>query len=259
MSLPLDYNVNLEKPPAIHATAFVGDGVELGDGVAIGPGAVILGPTRIGDRVWIGPGVMIGGPPEISSLRQNSAWTGDLDHAGVIIGDDTVIRERSVIHQGSARPTVVGNHCWLLNGAYLAHDVQLGDHVTISAGVSIGGHVSVGDRVTVGMNAVIHQRRSIAPGAMVGMGTVLTRDVPPFAKVYGVPPRLHGANAVGMSRLGIDAAAVDALVALYAAGSTTFVGDLAGTDLEPLTAHIAWWSAVVDVRAVRAGDEADLS
>ena len=69
------------------------------------------------------------------------------------------------------------------------------------------------------MNTVVHQRRVIGPGAMVGMGSVVTRDVPPFAKAYGNPCRVHGVNAVGMSRGGLPQEAVDFVSAAYGRGS----------------------------------------
>src|SRR5699024_4327723 len=85
--------------------------------------------------------------------------------------------------------------CWILNRAYLAHDVIVGDNVTVSAGVSVGGHCVIGDRVNLGMNVSVHQRRIIAVGAMVGMGTPVTADIPPYAKVYGTPARVQGVNS----------------------------------------------------------------
>lgn len=240
---------------SIHPTAYVGPGVILGDEVAIGPFVTIFGPTTIGDRAWIGAGASIGAPPEISSLRQNTAWTGDLEHAGVVIGPDTVIRERVVIHQGSARPTVVGKGCWLLNGAYLAHDVQTGDGVTVSAGVSVGGHCTIGDGVTIGMNAVVHQRRVIAAGAMVGMGTALTGDVPPYGKVYGVPPRLHGVNSVGMTRAGIAPDAIAALQEAYEAGDVQL--EVAGESLKEIAETIEQWRRTSTGRTVQVSAVSD--
>lgn len=202
----------------IHDTAHIGDGVVLGQGVRIGPGAVLLGPARIGDRVFIGPNSVIGSPPEISSLPQNAAWAGDLDHAGVVIEHDVVIRDLVVIHQGSHRPTTIGRGSWLLNSVYAAHDVLIGEEVTVSAGVRLGGHVVVGDRANLGMGAVVHQRRVVGAGAMVGMGTPLTGDVPPFAKAYGSPPRLHGLNTYLLTRLQVDDTQVQALAGTYASG-----------------------------------------
>lgn len=224
---------------AISPLAFIGDGVTLGEGVTVGPHAVILGPCTIGDGVWIGPGAHIGGPPEISSLPQNAAWSGDLQHAGVVIGDRTVIREGAVVHQGSHRATTIGADCWVLNRAYLAHDVLVGDATTISAGVSIGGHCVIGDRVNIGMNASVHQRRIIASGAMVGMGTPVTADVPPFAKAYGSPARVADVNAVGMQRSGIADEVATALLSHYELEGTALVST--DESLEALSTFISDW------------------
>jgi UDP-N-acetylglucosamine acyltransferase len=221
----------------IHASAVIGDGVELGERVAIGPGAVLLGPLTVGDDCWIGPGVVLGTPPEITSAPHNSDWTSAQQQSGVVIGARTVIRELSTVHQGSYRPTTIGADSWLLNRVYVAHDCQLGDHVTLSAGVSLGGHILVGAGVNVGMNAVVHQRRVIAPGAMVGMGTVVTKDIPPYSLVYGNPVRLHGVNKVGMSRAGIEDSVIERLAAEYSDGRLP-------EDLpESVFEAFSWWKA----------------
>ncbi len=245
----------------IAETAYIGEGVTLGRDVKIGPGAVLLGPLTVGDGVWIGPGAQLGAPPEISSLPQNAAWAGDQRHAGVIIGDG------AVIHQGSHRPTTVGANCWILNRAYLAHDVQVGAGTTISAGVSIGGHCTIGERVNIGMNAVVHQRRVIANGAMVGMGTPVTRDVPPFAKLYGTPPRITGVNSVGMERAGVNPGAAELLWERYLAGDTLLwdeavvtelvrAGSAPGSDAEPVLANaLQHWQQFAELRPARTAAE----
>lgn len=234
---------------SIHPTAFIGDGVELGEGVVIGPGAVLLGHARIGDRAWIGPGAAIGGPPEIATLPQLAAWDGELAYAGVVLGADVVIREHVVIHQGSQRPTTVGASSWVLNRAYLAHDVELGAESTVSAGVSIGGHCSLGGGVNLGMNAVVHQRRIIGAGAMVGMGSAVTADVPPFAKVYGVPARLGGANEYGMRRRGLSESLIESVVRSFDEGDVELVAG--GPVLEEIAEELAWWRAFESRRPVK--------
>ena len=135
----------------ISPLAFIGPGVELGADVTIGPGAVILGPCVVEDGAWIGAGAQIGAPPEMTDQAQNAAWAGDLAHAGVRIGSRAVIREGAVVHQGSYRETTVGAGAWILNRAYVAHDVLVGEAATVSAGVSIGGHCVISSASAAGI------------------------------------------------------------------------------------------------------------
>jgi UDP-N-acetylglucosamine acyltransferase len=224
----------------VHPSAVIGDGVTLGADVVVGPGAVLLGPLKIGDRVWIGPQVVIGTPPEMGSQRQNAAWEGDLDHCGVEIGDDVVIRELSTIHQGSHRTTTIGTGSWLLNSVYVAHDCLIGAEVTLSAGVRVGGHAIIGAHCNLGMNASVHQYRVIGAGSMIGMGSPVTHDLPPFAKAYGSPIRRHGLNTYVLNKLGVSPDAAAALAEAYDRGDFS----LTGADADPaLVETVTWWQA----------------
>lgn len=227
----------------ISSRAFIGEGVELGERVAVGPGAVLLGPCVIEDDAWIGAGAQLGAPPEMTDHVQNIAWDGELAHAGVLIRRGAVIREGAVIHQGSYRATTVGVGSWVLNRAYLAHDVLLGDDATVSAGVSIGGHCVIGDRVNIGMNASVHQRTFIGAGCMVGMGTPVARDLPPYVKAYGSPLRIHGLNAIGMQRHGVAEAEITALHTAYERGDLLLERAAGHEWGDPLAAAIAQWQS----------------
>lgn len=229
-------------PVHVHPTAVVGPGVELGSGVIVGPHAVLLGPCTVGDDVWIGPGAHVGGPPEIGTLRHNVPWEGDLDYHRVLIGARTRLRDGVTIHHGSVRETLVGADCLLFAGSYVAHDVQIGDGVTLSAGTSVGGHATIRSGANLGLNVSVHQRRVIGPLAMVGMGTTVTRDIPPYATAYGVPPRVHGINAFGMRRAGFADHVADLLLAVYAGrGDPSGLPDVVRVELD-------WWDAVPERR-----------
>jgi UDP-N-acetylglucosamine acyltransferase len=234
----------------IHPSAIIGDQVVLGDEVVVGPGAVLLGPLQVGNRVWIGPNAVIGTPPEIASLPQNTAWDGDVAHLGVEIGDDVVIRELSTVHQGSHRATVIGSGTWLLNSVYVAHDSLIGREVTLSAGVRIGGHAVIGDHTNIGMNAAVHQHRIVAPGCMVGMGSPVTRDLPPFAKAFGSPLRLQGLNSYVLEKLGVSEDTVTRIAAAYAGGDFSFA-EFAGEAL--LSEYANWWLAKNPTRLIGIG------
>lgn len=233
----------------IHPTAFVGPDVALGVDVVVGPFAVLLGPARIEDRVWIGPGAKIGAPPEMSSLPQRAAWDGETDYFGVVLGKDVVVRENVVIHQGSHRATTVGRGSWLLNSSYIAHDAVLGEDVTVSAGVQIGGHAEIGSMANLGMGVTIHQRRIVGPGCMIGMGTPVTRDVPPFVKAFGNPIRRHGINHYALVRAGATDADIARLEQAYSNDD-----DVPATTWDGIGAHVEWWRGHAELRPARRAD-----
>ena len=201
----------------IHHTAVVGAGVEMGSGNVIGAYAVLLGPMRLGDGNWIGPHVVLGTPPEVRGIDHGTELGGGSGN-GVEIGDGNVIREYTTVHQGHYAVTHLGNRCVLMNRVYIAHDGMVAEGVTMASGTSLGGHVHIGASANLGMGVVVHQHRVIGPLAMVGMGSVVTRDLPPCSLSYGNPCRVRSANRVGLRRAGVPSAVVDAVDRVYAEG-----------------------------------------
>jgi len=79
--------------------------------------------------------------------------------------------------------------------AYVAHDCVIGDFVTFAPGVRCNGRVHIDDYAYIGTSAIIREGTSEKPlhigkGAVIGMGAVVTRDVPAGATVVGNPARL---------------------------------------------------------------------
>ena len=210
---------------SIHPTAVVGKRVRLGTGNTIGPYAVIGGDAVIGDGNWIGAGVKIGCPPEVRGFPHDGDWIDAPAGAGVSIGDRNILREEVQVHGGWQERTRLGDDVFVMNRAYVAHDGEIGDGTTLASGVALGGHVRVGRNANLGLNASVHQRRVIGALAMVGMGSVVTRDVPPFSKSFGNPCVLRGVNAVGLSRAGVPDAAVERLVSRFDATGTIDAAD----------------------------------
>jgi UDP-N-acetylglucosamine acyltransferase len=218
----------------VHPTAVIADDVVLGSDNVIGAFAVILGPTTIGDRNWIGPQVVIGTPAEIRGIDHGLDAGGV--GTGIRIGNANVIREYTTIHQGHYASTTIGDGCYLMNRCYLAHDDVVHDGVTMASGATLGGHVHVGAGANLGMGVIVHQRRVIGGLAMVGMGAVVTRDLPPAALAYGNPCRVRGANQVGMQRAGVAAEEIAAVELAYSGGDVPHVGE------DPVLAEAwNWW------------------
>lgn len=91
-------------------------------------------------------------------------------------------------------------HCYL---------IEIGDDVTMSIRVTLMAHdasmkrkteyarlgrIVIGDRVFIGANATILPGVSIGDDAIVGAGSVVTRDIPPGMIAAGVPARVIGST-----------------------------------------------------------------
>lgn len=186
----------------IHPTAILEGDVRIGVGNYIGPFAHISGPVVIGDNNWIGSNVRIGAIPEVKSINHFESAT-SADVFGVRIGNNAVIREAAQIHQGWKRETLIGSGSFIMNQVYIAHDCSIGENSTIASSVLLAGNVTLGVMANLGLGTTVHQGRNIGPLAMVGMASVITRDVPAFSKCFGSPAQVRGVNLIGMQRAGI--------------------------------------------------------
>ncbi|WP_286860062.1 MULTISPECIES: NeuD/PglB/VioB family sugar acetyltransferase [Acinetobacter] len=79
--------------------------------------------------------------------------------------------------------------------SYVAHDCIIGDYVTFAPGVKCNGNIHIEDHAYIGTSAVIKQGTPDKPlvigkGAVVGMGAVVTKSVPPGVTVVGSPARI---------------------------------------------------------------------
>ncbi len=85
---------------------------------------------------------------------------------------------------------VVGDRVFALSGATINHDNVIEDEVVFASRVTLAGFVHVERRVYLGQNCSIRQHLRIGGGAMIGMGAVVVKDVPPNAVMAGNPARL---------------------------------------------------------------------
>ena len=184
----------------------IGDDVELGNQVRIDSHCVIDGRTTIGDETHIYPFVSIGLPPQ------------DLKFAGeqtdTFIGRKNVIREFVTIHRGTkggGGRTQIGDDCFLMAQAHVAHDCLIGNHVIMANAATLAGHVTVHDRANIGAYSGVHQFCRIGREAYVGGYSVVVKDALPFALTVGNHAKCYGLNKVGARRRGYSRETIDAL------------------------------------------------
>jgi acetyltransferase-like isoleucine patch superfamily enzyme len=118
---------------------------------------------------------------------------------------------RPFIHK--LRGVKLGNNVWIGEEVFLENNypdhIEIGDETQLTMQVAIlthfrgPGRVVIGPRVWVGARALIaaahNQTLTIGEGAVIGAGSVVTRDVPPFTFVAGSPAKLLAHVTVPMT------------------------------------------------------------
>jgi UDP-N-acetylglucosamine acyltransferase len=192
--------------------AVVGPSVQIGHGCQIGPSAVLEGNVSLGEDCLLGPSVMVTGNTTIG--RGNRFFHGasigndpqDLKYRGeptyLEIGDENVFREYCTVHRaaGEGGKTRIGSSNMLMAYVHIAHNCVIGDQVIIANAVNIAGHVEVESFATIGGMTPVHQFVRIGAYSMVGGGSRLPQDVPPFIRVAGNPVEVCGINSIGLKR-----------------------------------------------------------
>ncbi len=212
----------------IHPTAIIDPSASIGEGVSIGPYSVIGADVTIGKGSWIGPHVVVNGPTTIGEENRIYQFASigeapqDLKYDGeptrLEIGDRNTIRESVTINRGTpggGGVTKVGNDNLFMAYIHIAHDCHVGNNVIFSNNTSLAGHATVGDCVILSGFTLVHQFCSIGSYAFTGMGSAISKDVPPYLIVNGNPSAPHGLNKVGLKRRGFSDETIRELLHAY--------------------------------------------
>lgn len=181
--------------------AVIGPEVEIGPGCTVGAHAVVEGPTRMGARNVVHPHAAIGRDPQDRKYRPG-------EPSRLEIGDGNTFREFVTINRGTDQGggvTRVGNDCWLMASAHVAHDCVVGNDVVMANCAGVAGHAHIGHHVTLASFSGAHQFCRVGDYSFLGIYSGVTRDVPPYVLVAGQPPRPRGVNVIGLRRHGFSA------------------------------------------------------
>jgi acetyltransferase-like isoleucine patch superfamily enzyme len=152
--------------------------LRIGSGANIRSGTVVYVGTTIGRGLQTGHNVVI---------REEN-----------VIGDNVGIWSNTVIDYGCR----IGNNVKIHNNVYVAQFTTIEDDAFLAPGVSIAndmrplcaecthaGGPTIKRGARIGVNVTILPRVTVGEYALVGAGSVVTKDVPPYAVVYGNPAR----------------------------------------------------------------------
>lgn len=207
----------------------IGAGCRIGPFAVIHGGTVIADGARIEEHTVVGKpehgyavGKIYDGTGTATAIGAGTVIrSGAIVYAGTRIGGETVVGHHTLLRSCVAvgdrvqlghnltveRDTRIGDEVRCSPGSHITSSCVLADHVFLGAGVR-----TVNDRfliwrdperepdlraphfergAKVGSGAVILAGVTVGENALVGAGSVVTRDVPPQAVAYGVPARVR--------------------------------------------------------------------
>jgi UDP-2-acetamido-3-amino-2,3-dideoxy-glucuronate N-acetyltransferase len=159
MSTPADYFV--------HESSYIDNNVQIGAGTQIWHFCHVLDDVRIGERCRIGQNVVIG--PDVQVGNNVKIQNNVSVYRGVTLEDDVF-----------CGPSMVFTNVLTPRSSFARNRPEDCLPTLVRRGASIGA------------NATIVCGHTIGEYALVGAGSVVTRDVPAYAIVYGNPARQHG-------------------------------------------------------------------
>ncbi len=186
-------NAIIEKGAEIHPEVFIGPNTYIGGQVKIGPRTIIhanvsiYDGTKIGTNVVIHSGTVIGASGFGYEREDNGEFLAFPHMGGVLIEDDVEIGANTCIDRGTLGDTTIGKGTKIDNLCHIAHNVEIGKHSAIIALTLIGGSTKIGDYSWVAPCACVRDGLRIGKNTILGMGTVVTKDVEDNAIVLGIP------------------------------------------------------------------------
>lgn len=204
-------DAKLGKDVIVEPFAYIAGNVVIGDETWIGPNSTIMDGARIGKKCRIFPSAVVSGIPQDLKFRGEDTTAE--------IGDNTTIREGVTVNRGTAAvgKTVIGENCLLMAYCHVGHDCAVGNHVIIGNTTGLAGEVKVGDWAILSGGTLIHQFARIGAHVMVGGGSKIRIDVPPFIKADREPLAFMGLNSVGLTRRGFEKERIDEIHNIYRA------------------------------------------
>jgi UDP-2-acetamido-3-amino-2,3-dideoxy-glucuronate N-acetyltransferase len=154
-----------EKNYFVHESSYVDDGAEIGEGTKIWHFCHIMAGAKIGKNCVLGQNVNIGARAVIGDgvkIQNNVSVYDD------VILEDDVFCGPSCVFTNVINPRAFVERKHEYRKTVVKKGASIGANATIVCGVAIGEY------------------------ALIGAGSVVTRDVPDYALVYGNPARVQG-------------------------------------------------------------------
>ncbi|MDB9753524.1 hypothetical protein OAB29_05160 [Oceanospirillaceae bacterium] len=184
-----EFESKIDKSAILGPNVVIEAGCIIGENVIIEANSVIHSGTTIGSNTRIRSCSSIGGDG-FGFERLSDGMPVRFPHlGGVDIGENVEIGSCTAIARGTLSNTTIDSYVKIDNLVHIAHNVHVKKGAFIIACAEVSGGVEVGENAWLAPNSCTHQKIKIGNGAIVGLGAVVTKDVPSNTVFAGNPAR----------------------------------------------------------------------
>jgi sugar O-acyltransferase (sialic acid O-acetyltransferase NeuD family) len=135
------------------------------------------------------PGDYVSRPRIVSDLDLPAERYATIVHPSAAVSSSSALGPGTVLlaHTVLTAAVRVGSHVAVMPHVTLTHDDIIEDFATLASRCALGGGVRISQCAYVGAGAIIGEQRVIGKLALVGMGAVVTKDIPAREVWAGVP------------------------------------------------------------------------
>ena len=185
----VDPAVRIAEDVYIGPLASVGSNCSIGRGSVLHRGVHIYPGTQIGENVVVHSGTVVGADGFGYQRGDDGVFEKFPHLGGVIIENDVEIGANTCIDRGTLAATLIREGAKIDNLVHIAHNVVVGRHAAVIAHAMVGGGTIIGDFAWLAPCACVRDGINIGAHATIGLGAVVTKDVPEGATVMGAPAR----------------------------------------------------------------------
>ncbi|MCB0528654.1 MAG: acyl-ACP--UDP-N-acetylglucosamine O-acyltransferase [Saprospiraceae bacterium] len=207
-------NAKIGKNVNIGPFTVIEEDVVIGDNCTIDSNVTIMNGARIGEKCHIFPGAVV------SAIPQDLKYKGE--KTTLELGNGCIVRECCTLNRGTINPehaadgrTIIGDNCLLMAYVHVAHDCHISRGSILANNVTLAGHITVGEFARLGGMVAVHQFVRIGSNVMIGGGSLVRKDVPPYVTAAREPLSYAGINSEGLRRAKFTAADMHHIENIY--------------------------------------------
>ncbi len=141
---------------------------------------------------YLGAGVVIGAEG-LKIVRTPDGRLIQFKHMGnVIIGNSVFIEANTVVHRGCLDSTIIRDNVIIGSLCNIGHNCEIDEGSILTTHIALGGSSKIGKRCWLGMSTVIKQKISICDDVLLGMGSIVTKDITKPGVYFGSPVKRMG-------------------------------------------------------------------